>query len=61
MCFAGDIVSISFLGQLIFTVAAPTALRTTGPYFYTIFIGLTASCKFDVQPLNRNDGGSCAP
>lgn len=35
-------ISISFLGQLIFTVAAPTALRTIGPYFYVVFIGLTA-------------------
>lgn len=35
-------ISISFLGQLIFTVAAPTALRTIGAYFYVVFIGLTA-------------------
>ena len=35
-------ISISFIGQLIFTVAAPTALRTTGAYFYVVFIGLTA-------------------
>lgn len=35
-------ISISFFGQLIFTAAAPTALRTMGAYFYVIFIGLTA-------------------
>ena len=35
-------IGISFLGQLIFTAAAPMALRTTGAYFYVFFIGLTA-------------------
>jgi hypothetical protein len=35
-------IAISFLGQLIFTAAAPTALKTTGAYFYVVFIGLTA-------------------
>ncbi|KAK4501065.1 hypothetical protein PRZ48_006871 [Zasmidium cellare] len=35
-------ISISFIGQLIFTVAAPTALQSIGAYFYVVFIGLTA-------------------
>lgn len=35
-------ISISFVGQLIFVAAAPTALRTIGALFYVVFIVLTA-------------------